>query len=193
MKPGQVTELLALWRAGDQDAFDRILPLVYEELRQVARRQLHSEAPHATLSATVLVHEVYLRLIQQRKIKAIDRDSFLGIAGRTMRRILVDHARARRRLKRGGSQEVAPLDDQEIPSLLSDAEADEVLALEDILDRLAAADERAARVVEYRVFAGLTLEETARVLNVSTKTVQRTWIAARAFLRKEIAATSRLV
>ena len=193
MKSGQVTEWLARWRAGDHDALDRILPLVYDELRQVARRQLRWEAPQPTLSATALVHEVYLRLVQQRRIQAIDRDSFLATAGQTMRRILVDHARARRRLKRGGSDAPVSLDEADLPALLSEAEVDEVLALEEVLDRLAAADERAARVVEYRVFAGLTLEETARVLDVSTKTVQRTWLAARAFLRKEIAGGSRLV
>jgi len=187
MESGQVTQWLARWRAGDHDALDRIVPLVYDELRQVARRQIGGEPQPATLSATALVHEVYLRLVQQRRIQALDRDSFLAIAGQTMRRILVDHARARRRLKRGGADLTVPLDEMDVPALLSDAEVDEVLAIEEVLDRLAAADARAARVVEYRVFAGLTLEETARALDVSLKTVQRTWLAARAFLRKEIA------
>jgi RNA polymerase sigma factor (TIGR02999 family) len=187
MESGQVTQWLARWRAGDHDALDRIVPLVYDELRQVARRQIGGEPQPPTLSATALVHEVYLRLVQQRRIQAIDRDSFLAIAGQTMRRILVDHARARRRLKRGGADVTVPLDGIDVPALLSDGEVDEVLAIEEVLEALAAADARAVRVVEYRVFAGLTLEETARALDVSLKTVQRTWLAVRAFLRKEVA------
>ena len=184
MRPGQVTEWLSRWRAGQPQALDRIVPLVYGELQQVARRQLRREATPATLSATALVHEVYLRLVQQRHIQATDRDGFLATAGLTMRRILVDHARARRRLKRQG--ETVPFDETDTPALLSETEVDEVLAMEQVLDRRAAADPRAARIVEYRVFAGLTIDETARALGVSTKTVQRTWLAARAFLRKEL-------
>lgn len=184
---GEVTQWLARWRAGDHEALDRIVPLVYAELRQVARRALRHETQPLTLSATALIHEVYLRLVQQRRIQATDRESFLATAGQTMRRILVDHARARRRVKRGGDMHPVPLDDvEDSPALLTESEVDEVLALDDVLNRLAAADPRAARIVEYRVFAGLTLDETARALGVSTKTVQRTWLAARAFLRKEI-------
>lgn len=186
MQSGEVTVWLARWRAGQSDALEHIVPLVYAELRRVARRQLAGEARPATLSATALVHETYLRLIDQRQIQAVDRDSFLATAGLTMRRILVDHARARRRLKRGGDIPAAPLDDADVPVLLSETEIDEVLAVDDVLQRLAAADERAARIVEFRVFAGFTLEETARALGLSVKTVQRTWLAARAFLRKEI-------
>jgi RNA polymerase sigma-70 factor (ECF subfamily) len=178
---------LTRWRAGDADALDRLVPLVYDELRQVARRQINREPAANTLSATALVHEVYLRLLQQRQIEAGDRDSFLAVAAQTMRRILVDHARSRKRLKRGGGRQAVPLDeDVEIP-LLTDTEVDEVLMLETALERLAKFDERALRVVEYRIFAGLTLEETASALGASVKTVQRTWIAARAWLRKELA------
>ena len=185
--PGDVTQWLERWRAGDADALDRIVPLVYNALRQVARGQLRGEARQPlTLSATGLVHETYMRLLQQRQIQAVDRHSFLAIAGLTMRRILVDHARKRRRLKRGSEVSFAPLEEEDAPALLSETEVDEVLAIDEALERLAAADPRAVRIVELRVFTGLTLEETARALDLSVKTVQRTWTAARAFLRKEI-------
>jgi RNA polymerase sigma factor (TIGR02999 family) len=157
-------------------------------LRQVARRQLSREPSPNTLSATALVHEVYLRLVQQRKIDASNRDAFLAVATQTMRRILVDHARRRQRQKRGGGLVVEPIDVEMAPALLDDREVDEVLAVDRLLARLADLDQRAARVVECRIFAGLTLEETAEALHTSVKTVQRSWITARAWLRKEIAA-----
>ena len=186
MAGGQVTQWLARWRAGDHEALERLVPLVYDELRQVARRQIRRESPGQTLSATALVHEVYFRLLQQRQLVATDRDSFLSIAGQTMRRILVDHARARSRLKRGGDQRGVRLEPGDDVPLLSDAEAEEVLAVDIALERLAQADERAHRVVECRIFAGLTLEETAQALGISVRSVQRTWVTARAWLRKEI-------
>jgi RNA polymerase sigma factor (TIGR02999 family) len=183
---GQVTECLARWRAGERDALEQLVPLVYDELRQVARRQLQRESSGHTLSATALVHEVYLRLLQQRQLSASDHDGFLGIAARTMRRILVDHARARARLKRGGHDRPAPLDPNDDVPLLTDTEVEEVLAIDVALERLAQIDERAHRVVECRIFAGLTLDETAEVLGISSKSVQRTWSTALAWLRKEI-------
>jgi RNA polymerase sigma factor (TIGR02999 family) len=188
MGTGEVTEWLGKWKAGDAEALDRIVPLVYNALRQVARGQLRGDAKQPlTLSATALVHETYLRLLQQRQIQAVDRDSFLAIAGLTMRRIMVDHARKRRRLKRGSDCVVTTLeDDGDAPALLTETEVDEVLALDQALDRLGAADPRAVQIVELRVFTGLTLEETAQALGVSAKTVQRTWLVARAFLRKEV-------
>jgi RNA polymerase sigma factor (TIGR02999 family) len=186
MATGQVTEWLVRWRAGDDRALEQLVPLVYEELRQVARQQLRRESAGHTLSATALVHEVYLRLLQQRQLSATDRDGFLGIASQTMRRILVDHARARSRLKRGGANRPGPLEPGNDPPLLSDPEVEEVLAIDLALERLAQVDARAHRVVECRIFAGLTLEETARVVGISGKSVQRTWSAARAWLRKEI-------
>jgi RNA polymerase sigma-70 factor, ECF subfamily len=182
---GEVTEWLSRWRAGAHQALDHVVPLVYTELRQLARRQLSRETA-ATLSATALVHEVYLRLLQQRQIQAADRESFLAISGRVMRRILIDHARARRRAKRPPAGQGVDLDPAAV-ALITDAEVEELLAVDAALDTLAAADPRAARVVEYRVFAGLTVDETATVLGVSGKTVQRTWRAARAWLRKELA------
>jgi RNA polymerase sigma factor (TIGR02999 family) len=180
---GQVTLWLEQWRSGDASALERLLPLVYDELRQVARRQLRAEPAGHTLSPTALVHEVYLRLVQQRQLVAADREHFLALAARTMRRILVDHARARRRLKRGGGEPPAEPDE---PAPLEVREIEEVLALEVALERLAKQSERAVRVVECRIFAGLTLEETARVLSLSSKSVQRTWNAASAWLRKEV-------
>jgi RNA polymerase sigma factor (TIGR02999 family) len=182
-----VTVWLSRWRAGQQDALEHIVPLVYDELRQVARRQLRRERlPHA-LSATTLVHEAYLRLLDQRQLEASDRHGFLAIVGHTMRRILVDEARRRHRLKRGGNEPAVPLEEEPSARVLADVDPEEVLAVDALLERLAAMNERAARVVEYRIFAGLTLEETADALGVSAKTVQRTWSTARAWLRKELA------
>jgi RNA polymerase sigma factor (TIGR02999 family) len=182
-----VTVWLSRWRAGQKDALEHIVPLVYNELRQVARRQLSRESLPRPLSATTLVHEAYLRLLQQRQLNATDRPEFLAVAGYTMRRILVDEARRRRRLKRGGHEAPVALDD-EPESLLDESDFEQVLALDHLLERLAAFEERAARIVEYRIFAGLTLEETAAALDVSVKTVQRTWSTARAWLRKELGA-----
>jgi RNA polymerase sigma factor (TIGR02999 family) len=180
-----VTVWLSRWRAGRQDALEHIVPLVYDELRNVARKQLHRESsPHA-LSATTLVHETYLRLIGQRQIVANDRSDFLAVAGYTMRRILVDEARHRTRLKRGGNQRPVSLDTAP-EHLLEDSDVDQVLGLDGLLDRLARWDRRAAQIVELRIFVGLTLEETAATLDVSVKTVQRTWTTARAWLRKEL-------
>lgn len=186
MTAGPVTEWLARWRAGDRNALDRLVPLVYDQLREVARRQLSRESPGHTLSATGLVHEVYLRLLRQRQLAATDREGFLAIAGQTMRRILVDHARARSRLKRGGDDRPVPLDPGNDVPLLTDAEVEEVLAINVALERLAEVDERAHQVVECRIFGGLTLEETGEALGVSPKSVQRTWTAARAWLRKAV-------
>lgn len=183
-----ITVWLERLRAGEDGALERLVPLVYDELRQVARRQLSREVRPNTLSATALVHEVYLRLLQQRQISAVDRETFFAIAAQTMRRILVDHARRRQRQKRGGNHDVQPLGTDQVPELLAEQEVDEVLAVDRLLIRLADLDERAAKVVEYRIFAGLTLEETAQALETSVKTVQRSWTTARAWLRKEIAA-----
>ena len=182
-----ITALLARCRAGEPDALGCLLPLVYDELRQVARRQIRREPRANTLSATALVHEVYLRLVQQRRIEAGDRDSFLAIAAQTMRRVLVDHARRRQRLKRGGDLKVSRSAIRE-PALLTEPQVNEMLVLESVLGRLADLDELAARIVECRIFAGLTVEETAVALGTPVRTVQRTWATARAWLRKEMAA-----
>lgn len=183
---GQVTRYLAEWRDGDPQAVERLVPLMYEELRALARRQLRRESVAHTLSATALVHEVYLRLLRQRQLAAVDREGFLAIAGATMRRVLVDHARARARQKRGGPLRPKSLETDAEPPLLTPLEVEEVLAIDTALDRLRHLDERAVQVVECRIFGGLTLEETARALGLSTRSVQRSWTAARAWLRKEL-------
>jgi len=187
MTPGEVTLLLERWRAGDAGALEHVLPVVYDELRRVAKRQLAAESSAHTLSPTALVHEVYLRLVDQRQIATSDREHFLAVAAKMMRRILVDHARAKRRLKRGGGDIPAALKD--MPAL-DPREIDELIALDDVLDKLATESERAVRVVECRIFAGLTLDETAKALDMSSKSVQRTWTAAAAWLRKEIGAVT---
>ena len=180
---GPVTEWLTRWGAGDCAAVEHVVPLVYDELRRVARRQLRRESPAHTLSPTALVHEAYLRLFRQNHLQATDRHGLLAIAGQVMRRILVDHARTRTRLKRGGDVRPVRLGTGDDPLLLNETDAEDVLAIDRALERL---DERARRVIEYRVFAGLTLQETAQALGVSSKSVQRTWAAASAWLRKEI-------
>jgi RNA polymerase sigma factor (TIGR02999 family) len=181
---GQVTQWLVRLSEGDEEALEGLMPLLYDELRSMARLHLRNERSGHTLSPTALVNEVYLKLVRQQQIQAEHRTQFLAFASRTMRRILVDYARTRRRIKRGGGRQPVPLD--EVEGFLSNQEADEVLALDEALTRLEAVNERASQVVQYRFYSGLTLEETAEVLGVSVKTVQRAWLTARAWLRKEI-------
>ena len=179
-----VTVLLHRLRDGDPEALERLLPLVYDDLRALARAQLRGERAGHTLNATALVHEAYLRLNAREQLEPTDRRHFFAIAAQAMRRVLIDYARMRNRRKRGGGEPVASLDEA---ALLTDEAAAELLSLDEALVRLARANARAAQVVEQRFFAGLTLEETADVLGVSIKTVQRDWTTARAWLRKEIA------
>ena len=159
--------------------------LLYEELRSLAHAQLRRERPDHTLGTTALVNEAWIRLASQEVLAASDRTHFLAIASTTMRRVLVDHARQRQRQKRGGGAAHVPLDD--VAWFLSKEEADEIVALDDALVRLQQLNERAAQVVQHRFFAGYTLEETAALLDVSLKTVQRDWLVASAWLRKEVA------
>ncbi|MGI9175307.1 MAG: ECF-type sigma factor [Rhodothermales bacterium] len=182
--PGQITQWLQRLHDGDEAALEHLMPLLYDELRLLARKQLRGEWPGHTLLTTDLVGEVYLRLVEQRRLRAADRPQFFAIAAITMRRILVDYARTRKRLKRGGGQVPIPLEEAE--QFLTEQEADEVLALDAALERLAVLEPRAVQVVQCRFYSGLTLEETAQALDVSARTVQRDWIAARAWLRKEI-------
>ena len=184
MTNGPITTSLARLRAGERDALDQLFPLIYDELKVVARAQLAREMIGHTLGPTALVHEVYVRLVDRENLVAEDRRHFFAIAARTMRRILIDHARARRRIKRGAGRIAVPL--EEIQALMSENAADELMVLDDALDRLSTSNPRAAQVVERRFFGGLTLEETADSLGVSLKTVQRDWLLARAWLRKEI-------
>lgn len=181
---GQITLLLKRLSDGDDEALERLMPLLYDELHTLARSHLRSERAGHTLNATALVNEVYLKLVRHEVIDAANRTQFFGIASKTMRRLLCDYARTRKRLKRGGGVRPLPIDDVE--HFLSDEEAGEVLALDEALTRLAAIDPRAGEVVQHRFFSGLTLAETADLLGVSLKTVQRDWSAARAWLRKEI-------
>jgi RNA polymerase sigma factor (TIGR02999 family) len=180
----EVTVWLARLRDGTPGALDRLVPLLYDDLRRLARQRLRGEREGHTLGTTALVHEAYFRLLQQRRIPASDRSEFFAAASHTMRRVLVDHARTRNRHKRGGGLTSVPLDD--VAEFLSDREADETLALDEALGRLEAAQPRAARVVELSFFGGLTAEETAELLGVSTRTVRRDSDAAMSWLRKEV-------
>jgi RNA polymerase sigma-70 factor (ECF subfamily) len=175
--------LLTELRERDAAAGGTLFPLLYAELRRIARRYLARERPGHTLQATALVHEVYLRLIPQHAATWEDRARFVGVAAHVMRQILVEHARSRNRLKRGGDYERHPLDDQ---TARVDANAARWDVLDQALDRLAALDPRQARVVELRYFGGMTVEEAAAVLGVSPKTVKRDWSVARAWLRREM-------
>ena len=184
MREGAVTRLLFQLHEGDAEALDRLVSLVYDELRTLARAQLRGEAIGHTLGSTALVHEAYLRLARREKLVAEDRRHFFAIAAQAMRRVLIDHARSRRRKKRGSGIVLRSLDD--VTAFFVDDAADELTAIDEAVERLALASPRAARVVECRFFAGLTLQETAEILDVSLKTVQRDWLLARAWLRKEI-------
>lgn len=183
-EPSQITVLLNQLNSGKDEALEQLMPLVYDELRGMARQQLRFERQGHTIQPTALVNEAYLKLINQHNINANHRTQFLMIAGQMMRRVLVDYARKHKRKKRGGGIKPVPLEVAE--EFLSDKEAQEVLSLDDALERLEKVDPRAAKVVECRFYAGMSLSETAEVLNVSTKTVQRDWLAARAWLRKEV-------
>jgi RNA polymerase sigma factor (TIGR02999 family) len=180
---GPVTSLLRSLQEGDAQALDRLVPLIYDELRALARSHLRGERGHHTLGPTALVHEAYLRLAAREALAPADRQHLFALAAQAMRRVLIDHARARNRKKRGSGQEAEPL---EPDLIMTDQVAEELELLDGALERLAAANPRAARVVEQRFFAGLTLEETAKALDVSLKTVQRDWTLARAWLRREI-------
>ncbi len=182
-----VTDWLHRLRGGDSEALEQLVPLLYEEMRRVASQRLRSERAGHTLGATALVHETYLRMLRQRRVDAKDREQFLAVAANTMRRILVDHARTRNRLKRGGAESPVPLEN--VIDFLEDSEAEEMLAVHESLERLASMHSRSAKVVELRFFGGLSLEETATVLGISSKTVQRDWHTARAWLRKEVSSS----
>lgn len=179
----EVSGLLAAWRDGDQTALDRLLPLVYGELRRLAHRYMKRERPGHTLQTTALVNEAYLRLCAGRKGSFQDRAHFFGVAAQVMRHLLVDHARSRDVVKRGGGARQVTLDeDVAEPSV----PGDDVLALDEALTRLTAIDPRKGRLVELRYFGGLSVEETAEVLAVSTITVKREWLKAKAWLYREL-------
>jgi RNA polymerase sigma factor (TIGR02999 family) len=179
---GEVTRLLSAANRGDHDALNDVVALVYDELRRMARRQLASEHPGHTLESGALVHEGYLRLIGLDRIEWRDRHHFLAMASRMMRRVLIDHAIRRRTRKRGSAIIPVPLD-MDVPA---DARSDDLLALDEALLRLEQLDPRQARIVECRFFGGMSVEETAAVLDLSPATVKRDWTAARAWLNREL-------
>ncbi len=178
-----VTALLKDWSGGDRQALERLMPLVYGELRKVAASYLRSERPDHTLQPTALVHEAFLRLVDQRSVDWANRAHFFGIAAQMMRRILVDHARKRHAAKRDASHYRV---DTAIAGETEPDQGPELLALDRALVGLEKLDPRQARVVELRFFAGLTVEETAEVVAISTATVKREWRTARAWLKREI-------
>lgn len=178
-----ITGLLLAWRAGNADAFHRLLPLVYDELRRIAGRQLNREHAGHTLDSTALVHEAYFRLVDQTRVAWADRSHFFAIAAQAMHRVLVDHARQYRAAKRGGAPERVPLAEA---SLAIDEQADLLLALDDALVRLAELDPRLGRVVVCRFFGGLTEEETAVALGVTERTVRRDWVKAKGWLKQAL-------
>ena len=169
----------------EHQSVDELVARHYDELRRLAHRHLRRERSDATLETTGLVNEAYLRIASLAEIGVDEKTRFFALAAMTMRRVLVDHARSRRREKRGGDSDRVPLEDVEW--MLSDEEAEELVALDEALTRLEQINPRGSEVVQYRFFAGLTLDETAQLLGVSAKTVQRDWLAARAWLRKEVA------
>ena len=184
--PSDVTQLLLAWRRGDASVGDELLSSIYEELRRQAARAMRREAPEHTLQATALVHEAYLKLIDQRHVEWRNRAHFFGVAGQVMRRILVDHARGRDAAKRGGGVARLTLGDADAAAHGSDDDAVDVLVLHEALEKLSSLDPQQARLVELRYFTGLNIEETAEALGVSPATVKREWVVARAWLRREL-------
>lgn len=181
-----VTQLLKAASDGQPNALGDLLPLVYDELRRIAHGQLRRERQNHTLNTTALVHEAYLKLIDQSEVSWQNRAHFYGVAAQAMRRILIDYARTRTRLKRGGNQQRISL--KESLGLFSDEQSEELLALDESLQRLESINPRHGRIVECRFFGGLTIEETAAALDVSTATVSRDWQLARAWLKRDLAA-----
>ncbi len=178
-----VTRLLHELSGGDESAMARLVPLIYEELRAIAAREMRRERGEHTLQPTALVHEVFLRLVDKADLSWQNRAHFLSIAAQSMRRILVEHARHRKRLKRGGSAERVTLDDQ---FAAPDQDPPDLIDIDSALERLTQFDARKGRVVELRFFAGLSVEETARVLGISEATVKREWQFAKAWIQREL-------
>jgi RNA polymerase sigma factor (TIGR02999 family) len=179
-----VSELLANWHAGDQEALRYVVPFVYEELRQIAHRHLHKERPDHTLQSTALVHEAYLRLEKQGPAQFQDRTHFLAICALLMRQILVEHARSRRAAKRDGGCRLT-LDD----ALAFKSKSLDLVALDDALAELAKLDQQQCRIVELRFFGGLSIEETSTVLGISPATVKRHWATAKLWLHHQLKAS----
>jgi RNA polymerase sigma factor (TIGR02999 family) len=178
-----ITTLLVRWGHGDQRALDALTPMVYQELRRLANSRLRRERSDHTLDGTALVHEAYLRLVDQKQVEWRSRNQFYALAAELIRRILVDHARARVAAKRGGGGVKLSLDEALAPA--QEREQD-LVSLDDALNALGQADPQQSRIVELRYFAGLTIEETADVLGLSPATIKRDWVIAKAFLKREM-------
>lgn len=183
MSPQEVTQLLADWGRGDKSAFDKLFPLVHDELRRIARRQMSHERPGHTLQATALVNEAYLKLAGQEGFEWRSRAHFYAVCAQVMRHILIDHARAHARDKRGGGAIQVSLDEA---AVIAEEQAAEYLALDEALCFLESVDPQKGRIVELRYFGGLSVEETAEVLDISPRTVRREWQRSRAWLYKII-------
>jgi RNA polymerase sigma factor (TIGR02999 family) len=186
---GEITRLLAGAQQGNREALDALLPLVYDEMRRIAHGRLRSERDGHTLNTTALVHEAYLKLVDQTRVEWQSRGHFFAVAAEAMRRILVDYAKGRRASKRGGgagSVELEAARNVSTDSPFTDDEALELIELDGALDRLAAFNRQGALVVQYRFFGGLSTDEVAEVLGCSERTVRRSWTAARAWLRSEL-------
>lgn len=181
----RITALLHKWKKGNKESYDELFRFVYDELHRRASRYLKNERTGHTLQTTALVNEVYVRLLDKDEIEWTDRNHFFAIASQAMRRILVDYARTRKRKKRGGEQENLPLDEARQISLNNNSAID-LVALDEALERLAKFDERQAKVVELKYFGGLTLDETAEVLNISRETVKRDWSISKTWLRHQL-------
>src|SRR5262245_35184788 len=179
-----ITEILIDWSNGDGAALDRLIPLVYSELRRQAARHLRRERQDHTLQTTALIHEAYLKLVEQRNVRWESRTHFFAIASQAMRRILLDYARAKKRATRGGDDRTISL--EEAQPLGDDGRPVDLIALDEARTRLAALDEQQSRVVELRYFSGLSLEETAAILGISRATAAREWNLARAWLHREL-------
>jgi len=184
--PGEVSSLLRAWGGGNRDALDRLTPMVYDELRRLARHYMNHERPGHSLQATALVNEAYMRLVDYKNMQWQNRAHFFAVSAQLMRRILVDRAR-RHNLKRGGGVPHVSLEDTAVVG----GERTDLAALDDAMDALAKLDPRKVQVVEMRFFGGLSVEETAEVLKVSTATVMRDWSTAKAWLYRELARETR--
>ena len=182
----EITAMLRAWGAGDEQASDELIRAVYQELKRQARFQLRRERPNHTLDTAALINEAYLKLVEQRSVKWKDRNHFFALASKLMRRVLVDHARTKHRLKRGGVDENINLDAAlTVADISSEIDID-MIALDEALTRLAALDEQQVKIVELRYFGGLEVTETAQVLGISTATVIRDWAVAKSWLKRQL-------
>ncbi len=179
----EITQLLHDWHGGDRTALDRLVPLVYDELRRISKRYLRRQPPGQTLQTTALINEAYLKMVDLPGIDWQNRAHFFAVAAQAMRNLLLDHARAKHRAKRGGDAQQVSLDEA---AMVSVARSEELLALDDALTRLAALDARQSRIVELRYFGGLTVDEVAEVLGISAITIAREWAKAKGWLYREL-------